>query len=208
MRKASRINLKLNWCAYLQACNFKFYSCVCLQVHDLKLYWCACLQAHNLKLYWSTYIQALDIKLCWCVCLQVFDLKFYWCPYLQAFHLKFVDVFALSAKPQTLLMWLVSSIISSSRPPPSKKLWQHLDKLRRLDNNDYALLPLQTLKHVFSSHSNTRNARVKKNHKVKFINAPKSVHFWVFPYVFFLCQLLTLCFWLHLMFSMNIVYSP
>jgi len=83
---------------------------------------------------------------------------------------------ALSTQPQTLLIQLLSNATSSSGPPQSTKLWQHLDKLRRLDNSDYAFLPLQTLKHVLSSHSNIGNAHVKEKHEVKLRNGCSKKH--------------------------------
>jgi hypothetical protein len=104
----------------------------------------------DLKLCWCTYLQALGLKLCQCACRQTLTSSFVHSP-------------ALNTQPQTLLMQLFSNVTSSFGPPPLNKLWKHSDKLRRLDDNDYAFLPLQTLKHVLFSRSNIGNACVKKN---------------------------------------------
>jgi hypothetical protein len=44
--------------------------------------------------------------------------------------------------------------------------------------------------------------------KVKFGEAPKLVHFWISPYIFFLCFQLTLPFWLHPKFWPNSRWKP
>jgi hypothetical protein len=67
---------------------------------------------------------------------------------------------------------------------------------------------------TLSRHMRVKNPIVKahgretKKHRVKLEEAPKLMHFWVSPYIFFICFQLTLAFWLHPKFWPNSSWEP
>jgi len=101
--------------------------------------------------------------------------------------------------------------LSSIGPSPFKEILMALRQIKKTRHrNNYTLLPVQTLKTVkliLSSYCETMHVWKKSTWQ----NLELHQNWCIFEFClvfFFLCQLLTLCFWWSLVFSTNTSYSP